>query len=54
VELAFLGASGKADIALARQFITQYGEYWPEHWLRQRGRDPAADYWLTCQFQPEE
>jgi type IV secretion/conjugal transfer VirB4 family ATPase len=49
VELAFIGAGGKDDIALARQFIAQYGERWPEQWLRQRGLDGAADYWRSCQ-----
>ena len=49
VELAFLGASSKADIALARQFMAHYGERWPEQWLRQRGLDGAAEYWRSCQ-----
>ena len=54
VELALLGASGKDDIALARQFIAHYGEHWPEHWLRQRGLDGAAAYWRSCQPHPVE
>ncbi|HYQ91974.1 MAG TPA: hypothetical protein VES89_07840, partial [Candidatus Competibacteraceae bacterium] len=49
VELAFLGAGGKDEITRARQFITHYGERWPEPWLRQRGLEGAADYWLACQ-----
>ncbi|HJW27686.1 MAG TPA: hypothetical protein VJ508_00375, partial [Saprospiraceae bacterium] len=53
-ELAFLGASGKADIALARQFLATYGPGWAEPWLRHRGLNRAADYWLNSQSQPVE
>jgi type IV secretion/conjugal transfer VirB4 family ATPase len=53
VELAFVGAGGKADITLARQFMAQYGELWPAQWLRHRGLDGAAEYWLSCQPQPK-
>jgi type IV secretion system protein VirB4 len=53
VELAFVGASGKDAIARARQCMAQYGESWPAQWLRQRGLAGAADYWLSCQPQPQ-
>jgi len=32
--LAFVGASGKDDVALARDLITRYGERWTVEWLR--------------------
>ncbi len=32
--LAFVGASGKADIELARQLIKRHGERWTVEWLR--------------------
>ncbi|WP_310730800.1 hypothetical protein [Burkholderia multivorans] len=32
--LAFVGASGKADIELARQLIKSHGERWTVEWLR--------------------
>jgi type IV secretion system protein VirB4 len=54
VELAFVGAGGKDDIALARRFLAEYGERWPEQWLRQRGLQGAADYWRSCHPQRVE
>ena len=35
--LSFVGASGKADIAKARELMTGHGERWPIEWLRGRG-----------------
>jgi len=49
MELAFVGAGGKEDLALVRQFIDHYGPGWPEHWLRHRGLAAAAEHWLACQ-----
>jgi type IV secretion system protein VirB4 len=46
-ELAFVGASGKEDIALARQMIEQFGETWVYEWLYDRGLDKAAQDWLA-------
>jgi type IV secretion system protein VirB4 len=34
VNLAFVGASGREDIAKARELIARYGERWPVEWLR--------------------
>ena len=31
--LAFVGRSGKDDVAQARQLIQQHGDKWPDHWL---------------------
>jgi len=35
--LAFVGASGKADLAMIRSLHAEYGTEWPRHWLQQRG-----------------
>lgn len=35
--LAFVGASGKADIAKIKTLEEDYGDEWPNHWLRIRG-----------------
>ncbi len=31
--LAFVGASGKEDIAMIKNLISRHGDQWPEHWL---------------------
>lgn len=46
VTLSFVGVSGKEDIVLIDQFIQRYGETWPAEWLRSRGFNDWADYWL--------
>jgi len=35
--LAFVGASGKADLATIRSLHAEFGTDWPRHWLQQRG-----------------
>lgn len=35
--LAFVGASGKADLATIRSLQAAFGTEWPRHWLQQRG-----------------
>ena len=35
--LAFVGASGKTDLAMIRSLHAEYGTDWPRHWLQQRG-----------------
>lgn len=46
VALAFIGASGKEDVARARELISQHGEEWPYHWMRERGvPSDWADFW---------
>jgi len=35
--LAFVGASGKEDLATIRSLHAEYGTDWPRHWLQQRG-----------------
>lgn len=35
--LAFVGASGKTDLATIRSLHAEYGAAWPRHWLQQRG-----------------
>jgi len=42
--LAFMGASSKDDLLLARQLITANGERWRVEWLRARGLTEWADY----------
>jgi type IV secretion system protein VirB4 len=44
-ELAFVGASGKEDIARIRQLRAELGNAWPAQWLRERGQDAAAQLW---------
>ena len=36
--LSFVGASGKDDVALARQLMAKHGQRWPAEWLRVNGR----------------
>jgi type IV secretion system protein VirB4 len=44
-ELAFVGASGKEDLARIRRLRTEFGERWPAEWLRERGCSEAAHTW---------
>jgi type IV secretion system protein VirB4 len=44
-ELAFVGASGKEDIARIRELRDLYDWKWPAHWLRERGQTKAAELW---------
>ncbi len=44
-ELAFVGASGKEDIAHIRALRAAYGEAWPSWWLRERGQSAWAEAW---------
>ena len=44
-ELAFVGASGKEDIARIRTLRDQLGNAWPAQWLRERGQHAAAKLW---------
>jgi type IV secretion system protein VirB4 len=42
VSLAFVGSSGKEDLANIRALYAEYGEKWPAMWLRQRKLEDAA------------
>lgn len=44
-ELAFVGASGKTDIARIRELRETLGDAWPAQWLRERGQNHAAELW---------
>jgi type IV secretion system protein VirB4 len=44
-ELAFVGASGKEDIARIRILRASLGPGWPAQWLRERGQSEAAATW---------
>ncbi len=44
-ELAFVGASGKEDIARIRELQNVYEWKWPAQWLRERGQPKAAEIW---------
>ena len=44
-ELAFLGASGKEDIARIRVLRGSQGDAWPAAWLRERGAGAWAEVW---------
>lgn len=45
VTLSFVGASGKSAVAEANSVIDEFGDTWPEEWLRRRGLADWADYW---------
>ena len=45
LELAFVGASGKEDIARTRELKDIFGDAWPAQWLRERGQLEAAQMW---------
>lgn len=45
VSLAFVGASGKADLARIDELIVEHGKFWPAEWLRERGQEAWANYW---------
>ena len=44
VEVVRVGASGREDLALAREFVSKYGKTWPAEWLRRRALSDWADY----------
>jgi type IV secretion system protein VirB4 len=44
-ELAFVGATGKEDIARIRVLRDTFNEAWPAQWLRERGLSNAANQW---------
>ncbi|SCC93193.1 Conjugal transfer protein TrbE [Thiomonas sp. X19] len=44
-ELAFVGVSGKEDLARIRALRSQLGDAWPAQWLRERGQHQAAQHW---------
>ena len=44
-ELAFVGASGKEDLARIRLLREQLGDAWPAQWLRERGQFEWANLW---------
>lgn len=47
ISLSFVGASGKEDVAMVNRCIAQHGETWPAEWLRSRGYEDWANYWLS-------
>lgn len=48
-ELAFVGASGKEDIARIQELRKNLGWEWPAQWLRERGQSAAAELWESYQ-----
>jgi type IV secretion system protein VirB4 len=44
-QLAFVGASGKENLARIRELRTAIGDAWPAQWLRERGCQAAAEQW---------
>ena len=44
-ELAFVGATGKEDLARIRALRSQLGDTWPAAWLLERGQHDAATLW---------
>jgi type IV secretion system protein VirB4 len=50
--LAFIGAGSKNDLLRARNMIAEYGESWPAEWLRERGLNDWAEYWLAAAGKP--
>ena len=49
VALAFVGASGRAALEDANKVMADYGDTWPEEWLRRKGLPEWADYWRRVQ-----
>ncbi|HAA01919.1 MAG TPA: conjugal transfer protein TrbE, partial [Syntrophobacteraceae bacterium] len=47
VAMSFVGATGKEDITHAKALIQQYGDTWPEQWLKAKGLEDWADYWRS-------
>lgn len=47
VALSFVGVSGKDDLAAINQLMKQHAENWPAEWLRYRGYQDWAEYWLS-------
>ncbi|MCW5963968.1 MAG: conjugal transfer protein TrbE [Bryobacterales bacterium] len=48
VALAFVGVSGREELARVQQFMLQYGDEWQAEWMRSRGlRDWAEFYELV-------
>ena len=45
VELAFVGAGGKEDIARIKSLKEQIGAGWPAQWLRERRQFEATEIW---------
>ena len=45
VALAFCGVSGNEELAQVDHMIQQYGQRWPQEWLRFKGLDQAAQEW---------
>ena len=45
VELAFVGASGKEDLARIRELVATYQDAWPAQWLTEQGLFDAARQW---------
>jgi type IV secretion system protein TrbE len=46
VAMSFVGATGKEDTSQAKALIQQFGQTWPEEWLRAKGLANWADYWM--------
>lgn len=46
-ELAFIGTSGKDDIAHIKGLQAQFGDQWPFHWLLERGQVASAERWQS-------
>jgi type IV secretory pathway VirB4 component len=44
-EMAFVGASGKEDVARINQLMRIEPTTWPATWLRERGQEDAARLW---------
>lgn len=44
--LAFVGSGSKTDLTAIRTLKETHGSKWPTEWLRSRGLNSWADYWL--------
>ncbi|MGT2457744.1 VirB4 family type IV secretion/conjugal transfer ATPase [Cupriavidus basilensis] len=53
IALAFLGASGKEAVEAVRQLESQFGDGWPEAWMKKKGvREDWIAYWRTLAGRP--
>jgi type IV secretion system protein VirB4 len=54
VAMSFLGAAGKEDLAQIRRLQSDYGDLWPEQWLRDRQCESWAQTWRNLSDEEPE
>lgn len=54
VALAFVGVSGREELARVQQFMLQYGDEWQTEWMRSRGLRDWAEFYALVRDGVEE